>query len=116
MLLRRALRGESLTLGESGEFKLDETSLARFLVLLLLYTARNERFHGSSFSPFVSSDATLRTYTHPFFMFLASYYLLLATWLETRPAATNASRIELLESLSNNLQDAEGLFGSHWKS
>lgn len=114
MLLRRALRGETLTLGDEG-FRLDGESLSRFLVLLLLYTARNERFHGSSFSPFVSSNATIRTYSHPHFLFLASYYLLLTTWMVTRPDATEISRATLIESLDDNTQAALHLFGSHWK-
>lgn len=115
LLLRRALRGEVLKLGTNPAFHLDETSRARFLVLLVLYTARNERFHGSSFSPFVSSDASLRTYTHPFFAFLASYYLLVALWFETRPNAIAASRDEVLESLRANLQTARSVFGRHWE-
>lgn len=115
LLLRRALRGEVLKIGPNPTFQLDETSRARFLVLLVLYTARNERFHGSSFSPFVSSDASLRTYTHPFFAFLASYYLLLALWFETRSDAVIASRDEVLESLRANLQVARSVFGNHWE-
>ncbi|WJS89746.1 hypothetical protein [Microbacterium testaceum] len=114
MLLRRALRGETLTLGDVEGFRLDGESLSRFLVLLLLYTARNERFHGTSFSPFVSSDATISTYSHPFFLFLASYYLLLTTWMQTRPDATGATRETLIESLDANTQTTLGLFGRHW--
>lgn len=82
LLMRRTLQGETLRLGSNLEFELDKTSRVQFLILLVLYTLRNEPFHGSSFSPFVSSDATLRTYTHPFFAFLASYYLLIALWLK----------------------------------
>ena len=115
MLLRRALRGETLTLGDVHGFRLDAESLSRFLVLLLLYTARNERFHGTSFSPFVSSDATIGTYSHPYFLFLASYYLLLATWMNTRPEATGYSRDSLLESLDSNMEIALHLFGRHWE-
>ncbi len=115
MLLRRALRGETLTLGDADGFRLDGESLSRFLVLLLLYTARNERFHGTSFSPFVSSDATISTYSHPYFLFLASYYLLLTTWVETRPEATEASRETLIESLDANARAAFHLFGRHWE-
>lgn len=116
LLMRRALRGEVLSLGDNPKFELDVTSRARFLLLLILYTARNERFHGSSFSPFVSSDASLRTYTHPFFTFLASYYMLLAIWLETRPRATNATRDDMLESLRSNVRVAKSVFGRHWNN
>lgn len=114
LLLRRALRGENLVLAENQLLELSDSSRARFLVLLVLYSARNERFHGSSFSPFVSSNATLRTYTHPYFLFLASYYLLLGLWLTTRPQATDLARAELLESMDENFQVARDIFGSHW--
>lgn len=115
LLLRRALKGEILQLGETSEFQLNVGSRARVLISLFLYTMRNERFHGSSFSPFISSKASLRTYTHPFFAFLASYYLLLAVWIETRPQATGLSRQGLLASLVENLNIAMDIFGAHWE-
>lgn len=114
LLLRRALRGETLVLGGVAGFRLETTSRARVLVSLFLYTTRNERFHGTSFSPFVSSAASLRTYTHPFFAFLASYYLLLSLWLERRPGAIRADLDALLVSLDDNLITARGIFGTHW--
>lgn len=114
LLLWRALRGETLVLGGVAGFRLETTSRARVLVSLFLYTTRNERFHGTSFSPFVSSAASLRTYTHPFFAFLASYYLLLSLWLERRPGAIRADLDALLVSLDDNLITARGIFGRHW--
>lgn len=114
LLLRRALRGETLVLGEIAEFRLEVTSRARVLVSLFLYTVRNERFHGASFSPFISSAASLRTYTHPFFAFLASYYLLLSLWLEWRPGAIRMDLDALVASLDENLITSHGVFGTHW--
>lgn len=115
LLLRRALRGETLKLGEVAGFRLETISRARILISLFLYTTRNERFHGASFSPFVSSAASLRTYTHPFFAFLASYYLLLSVWLDTRPQALSMNRDGLLRSLVDNLDTAVEIFGTHWE-
>lgn len=115
LLLRRALRGDTLTLGGVGDFRLDTTSRARILISLFLYTTRNERFHGASFSPFLSSAASLRTYTHPFFAFLASYYLLLAVWLEKRPEALGVDQVGLLRSLEENLKTSNDVFGGHWE-
>ncbi|WP_230278292.1 hypothetical protein [Micrococcus luteus] len=114
LLLRRALRGETLALGEVAEFRLETTSRARVLVSLFLYTTRNERFHGESFSPFISSAASLRTYTHPFFAFLASYYLLLSLWLERRPGVIRGGLDAVLASLDDNLTVAHGIFRTHW--
>lgn len=116
MLLRLAMQGDTLTLGDVGEFRLETTSRARILISLFLYTTRNERFHGSSFSPFVSSAASLRTYTHPYFAFLASYYLLLSLWLEKRPLVMGVDLDGLIESLDDNLKMAFEIFGRHWNN
>lgn len=114
MLLRRALTGDKLVLKGDGEIFLDLDARAYILISLFLYTLRNERFHGSSFSPFVSSAATLRTYTQPFFAFTASYYLLMAVWLKQRPGVLCVDERGLLVSLRNNLDEAQNLFGRHW--
>ncbi|MCP2047523.1 UNVERIFIED_ORG: hypothetical protein J3D58_001595 [Paenarthrobacter nicotinovorans] len=116
LLLRRALRGETLNLGDVAGFRLETISRARILISLFLYTTRNERFHGASFSPFVSSAASLRTYTHPFFAFLASYYLLLSVWLDTRPQVLSVNQDGLLESLTKNLNTTTEIFGRHWEN
>ncbi|MCZ9300750.1 hypothetical protein [Corynebacterium marquesiae] len=114
MLLRLAMQGDMLTLGDVTEFRLDTTSRARILISLFLYTTRNERFHGESFSPFVSSAARLRTYTHPYFAFLSSYYLLLSLWMEKRPLAMDVDLDGLIESLDDNFKMAFEVFGRHW--
>lgn len=114
MLLRRAMQGDMLTLGDVTEFRLDTTSRARILISLFLYTTRNERFHGASFSPFVSSAASLRTYTHPYFAFLSSYYLLLSLWMEKRPPAMGVELDGLIGSLDDNFKMAFEIFGRHW--
>lgn len=114
MLLRLAMRGETLTLGDVSGFRLEATSRARILISLFLYTTRNERFHGSSFSPFISSAASLRTYTHPYFAFLASYYLLLSLWMERRPEVMSVDPDGLVGSLDDNLRMASEIFGRHW--
>lgn len=114
LLIRRALRGEVLRLGPVADFQLGIESRARVLISLFLYTSRNERFHGASFSPFVSSAASLSTYTHPFFAFLASYYLLLCTWSRTLEGVFPESE-GLLVSFDANLKLAIGVFGRHWE-
>lgn len=114
LFLRRALRGETLNLGKISDFSLGTISKARILISLFLYTARNERFHGSSFSPFISSAASLRTYTHPFFAFLASYYLLISLWQVKRPQVLVIKQDTVLVSLADNLKTAHKIFGAHW--
>lgn len=123
MSLRGALKGETLSIEEDKDlgieanpvFRLDESSQAQILGLLVLYTLRNERIHGSSFSPFLSSDASLSTYTHPYFAFLATYYLLVGLWLERRPEVLIISKAEILASFNANLQEALCVFGRHWE-
>lgn len=116
LLLRRALRGDELQLGGIFGFSLDVRSRARMLMSLFLYTARNDRFHGESFSPFISSAASLRTYTHPYFAFLASYYLLLCVWVATCPEVLSCDAAAIHSSLDENLNSAMDCFGRHWEA
>ena len=114
MLLRRALMGDVLRVGDVEGFALTTVSRAKILLSLFLYTARNDRFHGESFSPFVSSKATLRTYTHPYFAFLASYYALVGTWKIVHPGVVEGGAAEVEESLRENIEECQRLFGHHW--
>lgn len=60
------------------EYTLNDEQLMKLIVLGLLYTYRNERFHGSIFSSvFRSSSATLNTYAHAYYMFILAYFILL---------------------------------------
>jgi len=47
------------------------------LMEVLVYTYRNERFHGDTFSPFRSGKAKMKTYAHAYFMLISSYIFLL---------------------------------------
>jgi len=42
---------------------------------------RNERFHGTTFPPFRSSMAKLKTYAHAYFLLMVAYALLLEVFL-----------------------------------
>ncbi|MBL0886885.1 hypothetical protein [Myceligenerans indicum] len=114
MFLRKAVRGDLLTIDGAAKFQLDARSRAGLLMSGLLYSARNDRFHGESFSPFVSSAASLRTYTHPYFSFISSYYLLLCIWAEVHPEVIDFRKGSVLDSLKENLSYGIELFGSHW--
>lgn len=114
LLLRRALRAEVLDLESESQFALSDGSRARVLISILLYTARNDRFHGESFSPFLSSLAKQRTYTHPLYTFLATYYLLVDVWLTVSPHVLAVDLDGILASLEENLTTATELFGSNW--
>ena len=47
------------------------------LMEICLATYRHERFHGEAFSPFRSSKAKLKTYSHAYFMLISAYVLIL---------------------------------------
>ncbi|MBY8875914.1 hypothetical protein K7640_29205 [Micromonospora sp. PLK6-60] len=113
MLLRRALRGDRLVVG-SEEICLDYPHRIHLLMSGLLYTARNERFHGTSFSPFVSSAATLRTYCHPHFLFLGAYALLHLLWTIPNSSGIRLSVEEVSSSINENIEEAVSFYGRHW--
>lgn len=47
------------------------------LLEICLSTYRHERFHGEAFSPFRSSKAKLKTYSHAYYMLMVSYVIVL---------------------------------------
>jgi hypothetical protein len=110
MFLRLAISGKSVDCGDGTSITLDSSARTSLLVSGLLYTARNERVHGESFSPFVSSAATMKTYCHPYYLFLASYVLLCSYWRH----ANILSREKVLENVESNFSAARQLFGGHW--
>ena len=112
MLLRRALSGESLDIAGTL-VTLSFPARLRILLCGLLYTARNERFHGESFSPFYSSAATIKTYTHPHYLFLAAYALMHLTWVHSgRSHALALDAIE--ENTVTNFLEARKVYAHHW--
>lgn len=115
VFLRKVLRKEQLEHGQLKNFELSDVARAHVLLSLFLYTARNERVHGDSFSPFLSSTASIKTYTHPYYAFLSTYYLLMSIWTKIFPNTISSNSEELLDSLNNNLTLAKKVFGTrHW--
>ncbi|MFH8567181.1 hypothetical protein [Streptomyces sp. NPDC017993] len=112
MLLRRALAGETLSI-EGVEVTLPEKARLRILMSGLLYTARNERYHGEAFSPFYSSAATLRTYTHPHYLFLSTYALVHLMWSRSGESF-GPSEKAVERNVIDNFGEAKKLYGRHW--
>ena len=56
--------------------KLEEYKRLWFMMGGVLYTARNERFHGDNFSHFKSSLSSIKTYGHFYYLLLFTYSLL----------------------------------------
>ncbi|WP_431781580.1 hypothetical protein [Streptomyces chumphonensis] len=112
MLLRRALSGERLDVGGTP-VALSPQARLRILLCGLLYTARNERYHGESFSPFYSSAASIKTYTHPHYLFLAAYALVHLVWAhDQHPYGPSVDAVE--ENTVLNLREARALYTHHW--
>jgi hypothetical protein len=117
ILFRKLLsREERIQVADDVGFRFSDKVLARILISGFLYTARNDRFHGNSFSPFVSSYATIRTYTHPYFAFLATYYLLIGMWQRQHPEVISLDDETLFSSFNRNARVARQLFGRHWNN
>ena len=117
ILLRRVLRREeNLTVASDTNFELEERSLSLLLISGILYTTRNDRIHGNSFSPFVSSVASLKTYTHPYFAFISTYYVLLSMWLHQNPNVINGDKETVKTSMHRNITVAKSMFRRHWSS
>lgn len=104
--LKRLLTGETLIVN-SESAKLSKKDSFQFLIYALLYMLRNKFLHGDSHPPFISTKASLKTYTLPTFCFIITFLL-----SGSRFAVSNT----VVESnIISNLQNAKKIFGSNWK-
>lgn len=79
LFLYRFLRGEQVTV--AGVRRRPSKNLKSDLLILgFLYTLRNEKTHGVSMPPFLSSRATARTYALPMYTTALVYTLLAVLW------------------------------------
>lgn len=78
-LIRRAVSRQPLTY-PLGTFTLSQADVIFLMLSGLGYTFRNDRTHANSISPFASSKARIKTYSHCWFSFLVMYYLLSMLW------------------------------------
>lgn len=78
------------------------------MLSLLAYTARNERVHGSSLSPFRSSKASLTTYASYYFQFHLLYAISVGLMVESFPGC-GASE-SWLENVKENFSKYALLF------
>lgn len=78
--LRKLVQGNDLYINEK-KFRLTQDKIASFLISIVMPQFRNERFHGTTFPPFRSSVAKLKTYAHGYFILQVAYALLLEVFL-----------------------------------
>ena len=114
MFLKRVMNGETMELNGYPQLNIDSSLRAQILISLYLYTARNGRVHGDSFSP-VSKQQSKNSYIHPSVFRLPVNVLLTSLCLaaEKEQVVINGDR-EVLKSLDDNLECAIRVFGSHW--
>ena len=122
-LVRKALQGEKIILDKSYKsdksknsqsFTLNEASRSQIIILLYLWTIRNDRYHGDSFSPFISSTANARTFASIFYAFLVTYYLITWFWTNERPQVILGNIDTIIGSADQNLTNLSKLFKHHW--
>lgn len=104
---------DSLNNTQNNNYSLDLKEKIDLVVNGLLYTYRNERFHGNTFSPFKSSKASLQTYSHAQYLFFWSYFLVNITKLYLNNI--NISIQEVADNISVNIYSYEKLYGRHLK-
>lgn len=72
----KLITGENL-ITNNGNIQLSLEEQINFIINGLLYTFRNDRFHGNLISPFRSSYTKFSTYAHPFYCLIWAELLLL---------------------------------------
>lgn len=78
--LRKLVLGNEMDI-DGVRHTLSEEKRSSFLVSIVMPQFRNERFHGTTFPPFRSSVAKLKTYAHGYFILQVAYALLLEVFL-----------------------------------
>lgn len=96
---------------EFNQYSLNNIERIDLVVNGLLYTYRNERFHGNTFSPFKSSKASLQTYSHAHYLFLWTYFLVNITKLYLNNVPIEAIDVE--KNMTDNIDIFEKLYGRH---
>lgn len=78
--LRKLVLGNEMDISDK-KYQLSQEKIASFLISIVMPQFRNERFHGTTFPPFRSSAAKLKTYAHGYFVLQVAYALLLEVFL-----------------------------------
>jgi hypothetical protein len=110
MLLRLALRGTEVEV-EGIRSLLPRTERISFLINALLYTFRNDRFHGNMQPPFKSSVGTLQTYTHAHYCFIWGHFLFLASGAMSIVSLTD--HLSVAKNTERNLDLFCDFYGTH---
>lgn len=112
MLLQLIISGIRVDI--NGKFyQLDKLQILKLLINGLLYTYRNERFHGDAFSPFKSSKTQIKTYAHSYYCLIAAYFFISQLIYQHFPTQFNIDIIA--SSLNENTIRYNLVFGGQKK-
>lgn len=107
-LLKIIISGRQVTVGANA-YQLSADEVSQLMISTILPQFRNERFHGSVRPPFRSSKATLKTYTHAYFLFIYAYSLMCEVFLYRQFGVTQPA--DVLASTNKNLDRFLKVFG-----
>ncbi|OVE68231.1 hypothetical protein CCS79_09960 [Clostridium diolis] len=93
------------------KYSLTEFDKLTIIIKGMLYTYRNERFHGNLFSPFKSSKATFKTYAHAHYLFLVTHFFVLLLFKEE--SIIDLKIQDIIENSLYNLKSFANLYGKH---
>lgn len=107
MFVQILLAGREVTI-EGNTYRLSLLDRLKFLVNGILYSYRNERFHGDSFSPFKSSKTAIKTYAHSYFCLISTYFFLCQLIYADYPGLLNIA--DMTVSLTANITRYNDVF------
>lgn len=102
-----------LDIESERSYKIELDDKLNFLINGILFTFRNDRAHGAVFSPFRSSKASIKTYAHCNFCFLAAYILLLI--LLQKNDNYRISNKDVVKNINQNIDLFSKLYGNTLK-
>jgi hypothetical protein len=112
LLFQIILAGKDFKFDNKKVFKLSLKERLKLLISGILYSYRNERFHGDAFSPFRSSKTTLKTYAYCNYCLNAVYFFLCQLMAEHFPTKFDLDIVS--NSLNQNI-DVYLLLFDNWK-
>ncbi len=110
MLLRLALGGLEVEV-QGTRTSIPQKQRVSFLINALLYTFRNDRFHGNMQPPFKSSLGTLQTYAHTHYCFLWAHLLFLFAVSKRLPNSVSIQ--DLANNTIANIETFSEFYGKH---
>lgn len=112
MLLQLIISGKRVDINGKN-YQLNTLQTLKLLINGLLYTYRNERFHGDAFSPFKSSKTQIKTYAHSYFCLIATYFFISQLIFQHFESQFDIDKIA--NSLNENTIRFNLIFESHRK-